>query len=68
MQKLKISLTLFIKSLAYTSRCGILEKDLGKMPMIMSSDFNINFNIDEAQSLLGFLDEKFKLKLNTDKG
>ena len=53
--------------LAYTIQsAALLEKDLGKM--IMSGDFNINFNTDEAQPLLRFLDEKFKLKLNTDKG
>ena len=55
--------------LAYTIQsAALLEKELGKMRMIMSGDFNINFNTDEAQPLLRFLDEKFKLKLNTDKG
>lgn len=47
---------------------ALLENDLDKMPMIMSGDFNNNFNTDEAQTLLKFLDEKFKLKLNNDKG
>ena len=37
------------------------------MRMVMNGDFNINFNTDEAQLLLRFLDKKFKLKLNTDK-
>ena len=70
MQKLKISLILFIKSYWPTlfKVQHLLEKDLGEMRMIMSGDFNINFNTDEAQPLLRFLDEKFKLKLNTDKG
>ena len=55
--------------LAYTIQsAALLQKDLGKMRMIMSGDFNTNFNTDEAQPLLRFLDEKFKLKLNTDKG
>ena len=54
--------------LAYTIQsAALLEKDLGKMRMVMNGDFNINFNTDEAQLLLRFLDKKFKLKLNTDK-
>ncbi|GBO99679.1 hypothetical protein EVAR_784_1 [Eumeta japonica] len=35
--------------------------------MITSDDFNINFNSEEAEPLITFLDEKFELKSNTDR-
>lgn len=54
--------------LAYTIEgAALLGEDYDKIPMIMSGDFNINFNSKEAEPLITFLDEKFKLKLNTDR-
>ncbi|XP_015110820.1 uncharacterized protein LOC107037018 [Diachasma alloeum] len=53
--------------LEYTTQgAALLGNDLDKIPVILSGDFNINFDSPEAQKLIEFLDTDFNLKLNRD--
>lgn len=54
--------------LLYTNEdVKLLRRNLDKLSMIFSDDFNISFCPEEVQPLIAFLEEKFNLKLNTDR-
>ena len=44
-----------------------LGQNFDKIPMILGSDFNINFATDEAELLISFLRDKFYLQINTNR-
>jgi hypothetical protein len=46
---------------------ALLGENYDKLPMIMSGDFNKNFNDPEAQPLIEFLQEKFGLQMNSNR-
>lgn len=46
---------------------ALLEKDYDLMPMIMSGDFDINFDTPAADPLITFRKDKFQLELNSDR-
>lgn len=44
-----------------------LGSEFFNMPIIMGGDFNINFDKEESELLLKFLEEKYNLRLNTNR-
>ncbi|XP_011302899.1 uncharacterized protein [Fopius arisanus] len=53
--------------LKYTIQgAALLGTDFDKIPIILSGDFNIDFDSPEAQPLVQFLDTEFNLKLTRD--
>lgn len=43
------------------------KKDYHLRPMILSGDFNVNFNAPEAEPIITFLKDELKLEKNTDR-